>query len=108
MSATRYHDLPSPYTLYRGGQLHGARLAYETWGELDADHGNAVLILTGLSPGAHAASSAADPSQGWWEAMDWQQGFSVVEVGDAGLFHVTQCPVLKGCMCFYGDKLVRV
>ncbi|MBK6728584.1 MAG: homoserine O-acetyltransferase [Xanthomonadales bacterium] len=69
MSATRYLDLPSPYTLYRGGQLHGARLAYETWGELDAEHGNAVLILTGLSPGAHAASSAADPSQGWWEAM---------------------------------------
>lgn len=39
---------------------------------------------------------------------NWQQGFSVVEVGDAGLFHVTQCPILKGCMCFYGDKLVRV
>jgi homoserine O-acetyltransferase len=28
-----------------------------------------VLILTGLSPSAHAASNAEDPSPGWWEAM---------------------------------------
>ena len=69
MSATRTIDLPSPYVLRRGGQLVGARLAYETWGELAADRGNAVLILTGLSPGAHAASCAADPTPGWWEAM---------------------------------------
>ncbi len=69
MSATRYIDLPSPYRLHRGGQLDRARLAYETWGELTADRGNAVLILTGLSPGAHAASCADDPSPGWWEAM---------------------------------------
>ena len=41
MSATRTIDLPSPYVLRRGGQLVGARLAYETWGELAADRGNA-------------------------------------------------------------------
>ncbi len=69
MSATRFIDLPSPYRLRRGGTLQGARLAFETWGELNAARSNAVLILTGLSPGAHAASSVADPSQGWWEAM---------------------------------------
>jgi hypothetical protein len=32
----------------------------------------------------------------------------VVEVGEGGLFHVTQCPVIRGTMCFYGDKLVKV
>ncbi|HWT16923.1 MAG TPA: homoserine O-acetyltransferase [Patescibacteria group bacterium] len=69
MSATRHIDLPSPYRLYRGDALLGARLAYETWGTLAADRGNAVMILTGLSPSAHAASSADDASQGWWEAM---------------------------------------
>jgi homoserine O-acetyltransferase len=69
MSATRFVDLPSPYPLRRGGQLVGARLAFETWGELAADRGNAVLILTGLSPSAHAASCEYDPSPGWWEAM---------------------------------------
>ena len=67
--ATRFHALPSPFPMKRGGELHGARIAYETWGEADEAHGNAVLILTGLSPDAHAASSAADPSPGWWEAM---------------------------------------
>lgn len=44
-------------------------MAYETWGELNAERSNAVLILTGLSPSAHAASSAADPKDGWWEPM---------------------------------------
>ena len=49
MSATRYLELPSPYVLRRGGELTGARLAYETWGTLAPDAGNAVLILTGLA-----------------------------------------------------------
>ncbi len=69
MTASQFLDLPSPYVLRRGGALHGARLAYETWGSLNADASNAVLILTGLSPNAHAASSEQDPSQGWWESM---------------------------------------
>ncbi len=32
-------------------------------------HDNAILIFTGLSPSAHAASSTEDPSPGWWEDM---------------------------------------
>lgn len=66
---TRWHSLSSPFPMKRGGALHGARLAYETWGELSPGRDNAVLILTGLSPTAHAASSATDPAPGWWEAM---------------------------------------
>ena len=68
-AATRFHDLPSPFRMKRGGELHGARIAYETWGTLAPARDNAVLILTGLSPGAHAASSPEDPSPGWWEEM---------------------------------------
>ncbi len=66
---TRWHALRSPFPMKRGGALVGARLAYETWGRLDADRGNAILILTGLSPNAHAASHADNPAPGWWEAM---------------------------------------
>ena len=69
MPATRYFDLPSPFKMKRGGALTGARLAYETWGTLGPARDNAIFILTGLSPSAHAASSAADPSPGWWEEM---------------------------------------
>jgi homoserine O-acetyltransferase/O-succinyltransferase len=67
--ARRYHDLASPFRMKRGGELHGARVAYETWGTLDAERANAILILTGLSPSAHAAANAEDPTPGWWEEM---------------------------------------
>ena len=66
---TRFVALPSPFAFKRGGELHGARMAYETWGELNAARDNAVLILTGLSPNAHAAANAGNPEAGWWEAM---------------------------------------
>jgi homoserine O-acetyltransferase/O-succinyltransferase len=66
---TRWFDLPSPFAMKRGGALSGARLAYESWGRLNAARDNAVLILTGLSPSAHAASTPENPDAGWWEAM---------------------------------------
>ena len=68
-TGTRFHPLPSPFQMKRGGALHDARIAYETWGALDANGSNAILILTGLSPDAHAAASASNPEPGWWEAM---------------------------------------
>jgi homoserine O-acetyltransferase/O-succinyltransferase len=66
---TRFHPLPSPFAMKRGGALHAAHIGYETWGVLDSTGSNAILILTGLSPDAHAASSASNPETGWWEAM---------------------------------------
>lgn len=66
---TRFIALPERFEMKRGGALLGARVAYETWGELNAARDNAVLILTGLSPDAHAASNEANPDTGWWEAM---------------------------------------
>jgi homoserine O-acetyltransferase len=69
MDARQYAALPDPFPMWRGGALHGARVAYETWGTLNAARDNALLLFTGLSPTAHAASSPADPSEGWWEGM---------------------------------------
>ena len=37
-------DLPEPFPLERGGVLPSVRVAYETWGTLAADGGNAVLV----------------------------------------------------------------
>jgi homoserine O-acetyltransferase len=67
--ARQYFTLSSPFAMKRGGELHAAQLAYETWGALSEQRDNAILILTGLSPSAHAASNAEDPSAGWWEEM---------------------------------------
>jgi homoserine O-acetyltransferase len=51
------------------GSLSRPTLAYETWGRLNEARDNAVLIFTGLSPSAHAASSPRDRRTGWWEDM---------------------------------------
>lgn len=59
--------LPSAFSMYRGGRLQRVDLAYETWGTIRRD--NLIVLFTGLSPSAHAASSSADRSQGWWEGM---------------------------------------
>ena len=67
--ARRYFALSSPFPMKRGGNLQAAQLAYETWGELNANRDNAILIQTGLSPSAHAASSVDDPDEGWWEGI---------------------------------------
>ena len=66
---TCYAALPSPFAMKRGGALVGARVAYETWGTLSPARDNALLILTGLSPNAHASASEDNPEPGWWEKM---------------------------------------
>lgn len=66
---SRFHRLASPFPMKRGGALVDAAVAYETWGTLGVARDNAVLIVTGLSPSAHAASNEGNPEEGWWEAM---------------------------------------
>ena len=68
-AATKILKLDKPFEMRRGGTLQGVEIAYETWGDLAFCNDNAILIFTGLSPSAHAASSAEDSSPGWWEDM---------------------------------------
>ena len=55
--------------MHRGGHLESPTIAYETWGKLEGRGDNAILLFTGLSPSAHAASSVDNPATGWWEDM---------------------------------------
>ena len=57
------------FVMHRGGHLESPTIAYETWGELQGKGDNAILLFTGLSPSAHAASSPDNPAAGWWEDM---------------------------------------
>lgn len=67
--ATKTVTLEGRFPMHRAGYLESPTLAYETWGELNGNKDNGILIFSGLSPTAHAASSAEDPSTGWWEDM---------------------------------------
>lgn len=63
----QFIDLGSLY-LEAGGQLPAVTMAYETWGELNADASNAVLILHALTGDSHVLGEAGEGhlSAGWW------------------------------------------
>ena len=54
-----------------GGRLRDVDVAYETWGQLDADAANAVLVCHALTGDSHVTGpkSAAHPTAGWWESL---------------------------------------
>lgn len=68
-SARKSFVYDGDFRMHRGGQLQSPTMAFETWGDLNEAKDNSILIFGGLSPSAHAASSAADPAAGWWEEM---------------------------------------
>jgi len=61
------YKIPHRVNLEFGASLDGVEVAYETWGELNADKSNAILVHTGLSPSSHAKSHAKNTKPGWWE-----------------------------------------
>ncbi|KAK2748905.1 hypothetical protein FQN57_007188 [Myotisia sp. PD_48] len=50
-----------------GGILPEFDIAYETWGQLNAEKSNAILLHTGLSAPSHAHSTQTNRQPGWWE-----------------------------------------
>lgn len=68
----------SPLSLREGGELDAIQLSYESWGELNAEKSNAVLIFHALSGSQHVAGfnpNLAEAGQlwneevyeGWWD-----------------------------------------
>lgn len=57
------------FTLEEGGHLPEIELVYETWGTLNQDKSNAILVHHALSVGSHASSTAQNPKDGWWQNM---------------------------------------
>ncbi|HSJ90919.1 MAG TPA: homoserine O-acetyltransferase [Ilumatobacter sp.] len=58
-----------PFAVESGAVLSDVTLAYETWGTLDADASNAVLICHAWTGDSHASGRAAPghPVPGWWD-----------------------------------------
>ena len=59
------------FALELGGELPDVRVAYETYGTLNADRSNAVLVLHALTGDSHLAGPAGPghPTPGWWDAL---------------------------------------
>ena len=61
----------APLPLQSGAQIRGYQLAYETYGRLNAEKSNAVLICHALNASHHVAGVYADQpaNLGWWDNM---------------------------------------
>ncbi len=94
-------EFPEGLTLACGRRLTGFELVYETYGELNADASNAVLVCHALSGHHHAAGyhSEDDRKPGWWDtcigpgkAIDTRH-FFVVSLNNLGGCHGSTGPL---------------
>ena len=74
--APQFLRFGGPLPLRSGAQLRDYTLAYETYGTLNADKSNAVLVCHALNASHHVAGTYAGPdgaalkgSEGWWDNL---------------------------------------
>jgi len=97
----RVYQENKPFILKSGDELPGFRLVYETYGKLNAERSNAVLICHALSGHHHAAGvySEDDKKPGWWDScigpnkpIDTNK-FFVVSLNNLGGCHGSTGPI---------------
>ena len=64
-------NFEAPLALQSGASIRGYTLAYETYGTLNADRSNAVLVCHALNASHHVAGvyEGQARSEGWWDNM---------------------------------------
>ncbi|MGZ4776630.1 MAG: homoserine O-acetyltransferase MetX [Oryzihumus sp.] len=77
-----------------GGSLPEVRVAYETWGRLNAARDNAILVEHALTGDSHVAgpAGAGHPTPGWWDGL-----IGPGRPLDTNRFLVVASNVLGGC-----------
>ncbi|MDR1721770.1 MAG: homoserine O-acetyltransferase [Methanobrevibacter sp.] len=67
---TKFLELDGDLQLESGKVLKGVKLAYETYGKLNKEKTNAILVCHSLSGDAHVAGwHEGDRKPGWWEII---------------------------------------
>ena len=92
-----------PFVLEGGGVLPEVTIAYETWGSLDDERGNAVLITHALTGDSHAAGEMGPghPSDGWWKDL-----IGPDKAIDTNEYFVVCANVLGGCQGTTGPSSI--
>jgi homoserine O-acetyltransferase len=93
-----------PFRLESGASLQPVTLAYETYGRLNADRSNAILILHALSGSAHAAGyhTPDDKKPGWWD-----ESIGPGKAFDTNRFFVICSNVLGSCFGSSGPTSIN-
>lgn len=97
----KYH-CDEPFLLDWGGVLPEFDIAYETWGEMNADKSNVILLHTGLSASSHAHSTPSNPKPGWWEKFIGPGGCL-----DTNKYHIVCTNVIGGCYGSTGPSSIN-
>lgn len=89
-----FAEPPNEMELECGRKLGPITLAYETYGELNADKSNAILILHALTGDAHVAgrNRADDKKPGWWDNM-----VGPGRAFDTNKYHIICSNIISGC-----------
>jgi homoserine O-acetyltransferase len=67
---TQCYSIPEELVLEHGGWLAPSTVAYETYGKLNKEKSNAVLICHALSGDSHAAGwHKGEEKPGWWDIV---------------------------------------
>lgn len=68
--ATKYYCLPDKLILECGDSLNDVTIAYETYGTLNKQKSNAILVCHALSGDSHVAGwHDGDRKPGWWDTI---------------------------------------
>lgn len=96
-------DQGSPLQLRSGASLASVRVAYETYGTLNARHSNAVFICHALTGDAHAAGMHAGAERpGWWDNM-----IGPGKPIDTDVWFVVSANLLGGCRGTTGPSSIN-
>ncbi|MBC8042303.1 MAG: homoserine O-acetyltransferase [Rhizobacter sp.] len=93
---TLYRD--APLALESGATLSPVTVAYETYGTLNHDRSNAILICHALTGSCHAAfyNDASEKYAGWWDGLIGN-GIESGKAFDTEKYFVLCSSVLGGC-----------